>query len=86
MTRDEAINRVLAALGAGGTVLAHGPDPQATYARQLVDCAAALELIVFDEGAQTGSFRRPGVEDAPAPEPPIAQEENGDYVTRRERP
>jgi hypothetical protein len=84
MTRDEAINRVLAALGAGGTVLAHGPDPQATYARQLVDCAAALELIEFDEGAQTGSFRRPGVEDAAAP--PIAQEENGDYVTRRERP
>ena len=45
MTRAEAINKVLAALGAGGTILAHGPDPQAVWARQLVDVAAALEMI-----------------------------------------
>jgi hypothetical protein len=48
MTRTDAINRVLAALGAGGTVLCHGPDPQAVFARQLVDCAAALEMIRLD--------------------------------------
>jgi len=45
VTRSEAVNKVLAALGAGGTVLANGPDPKAVFARQLVDCAAALELV-----------------------------------------
>lgn len=45
MTRSEAINKVLAALGAGGTVLANGPDPQAVWARQLVDVCIALEFI-----------------------------------------
>ena len=45
MTRTEAISRVLASVGAGGTVLAHGPDPQALWARQLVDVCIALEFI-----------------------------------------
>ena len=45
MTRTEAINRVLASIGAGGTVLCHGSDPQALWARQLVDVCIALEFI-----------------------------------------
>jgi hypothetical protein len=60
MTRTEAINRVLAALGAGGTVLCHGPDPQAVFARQLVDCAAALEMIRLDPEPSPMNWDRKG--------------------------
>lgn len=63
MTRTEAINRVHTTLGLGPTVLRYGPDPRAVFARQLVDCAAALEMIRLDP--------EPGLDPPPDPPPPM---------------